>query len=557
MSSKNRQEQKKNSSFKKHRFIIVLAFLTLLICLLLVDFRMFQSYQQLGIVTVVPVDSLVFLLIGIVLLGVSCFSFLQLYQYKTGKLFAVYVLLLGVAIALAPCNQLGEVSIRFLRSVLILASAVLLFWVVGYMTLLVKKKLFQVLQIVLMIVTIIATVAQILSFFPLENVWIYIIAEESVKSSILLSALLCIIVMSVNYKSSNSYARKQSKILLLGIGIGGVLFLIAYALPNVYVVQTGQPQKEMVMEVAMTASETVDSSLSLLLFSGISISMIFMLLHREFALSDIRLKVGYFILTPLYFGCIDALLFTYANCSLWLLLAVDVLLACPMLLWIKMFFTPRQSIEAQTYEWRLIEEIDKEKQELSSYLHDEVLQSLIAFYRQVQSDQTGRYQDMKTALQSLISQIRQVSHTLYPTMVEDLGLEQSLYSFVEELEKNNPTIKVTFQYMLTEGILPKQFALTFYRVAKELVTNAVKHSGGTKIHLTLSEDENGYCVQIQDNGNGFGIPQNGDLLKSPHMGLYTVKRQIASLQGKMNFESNSHSGTSYTIYFPKIGGLEN
>lgn len=34
---------------------------------------------------------------------------------------------------------------------------------------------------------------------------------------------------------------------------------------------------------------------------------------------------------------------------------------------------------------------------------------------------------------------------------------------------------------------------------------------------------------VVDNGNGFQMPENGKLLKSPHMGLYTIRKQIVDL----------------------------
>lgn len=215
-------------------------------------------------------------------------------------------------------------------------------------------------------------------------------------------------------------------------------------------------------------------------------------------------------------------------------------------------FGTTENTEEQTYQWRLQEAVEKEKQELSSYLHDEVLQSLIAFYRQIQADESGRFEEMKTSLSELIAQMRNVSHNLYPTMVEDLGLEQSLYIFAAELQKGYPEITINCKYELSDGILPKHLALSFYRIIKELVNNAAKHSGGFEINFLLEEDDKGYDIYVKDNGKGFTLPKNDDLLKSPHMGIYTVKKRVNKLQGKLTFESGYEKGTEYHIFVPKI-----
>ena len=67
------------------------------------------------------------------------------------------------------------------------------------------------------------------------------------------------------------------------------------------------------MEIPILSTGTVIDSFPLLLFAGISVAIIFMLLHREFSLEDMRLKVSWFIIIPLYLGLINILLFLYAN----------------------------------------------------------------------------------------------------------------------------------------------------------------------------------------------------------------------------------------------------
>lgn len=537
---------------KKQRlkFALIVAFLASVIGLIITNFLSFRSYQNMGVLTIIPFDSLLFLNVGIILLGIACFSILQLHQYKIGKLFAMYTLLLGLSLSLAPCNRLNEFILSFVRAIFTLGSSILLFQVVGYLTLLRSRMLFKILQVMLICVATFSLIIQILAFFPIEQLWIYILADESVNSCVVLSAFFSMAVMIANYKKSNSYTRKQSKTLILGIGAGILLFIAMSVIPNIYFVQNGQTEREAFVEVSMSPTETMLGSLPLLLFSGISIAIIFALLHRAFSVDDVRLKSRWFIITPLYLGLINVLLFLYANASAWILVITNILLLMPFLTGLWKFFNHKSS-EEETYEWRLMQEVEKEKQELSAYLHDDVLQSLIAFYRKIQSDESERYSDMKQPLSDLIAQIRSVSHNLYPTMVEDLGLEQSLYIFTDELQKNYPAVNIAFHYKFTEGILPKAYALAIYRISKELVTNAAKHSGSMQIDLLLEEDVNGYYIQVKDNGTGFRTQGDDSLLKSPHMGLYTVKRQVAGLSGRMDVQSAPDIGTKFYIYIPK------
>lgn len=532
------------------KFAMIAVFLVLIIGVIIVNFLSFRSYRNMGVLTVIPFDSLLFLNVGIILLGIACFSILQLHQYKIGKLFGMYALLLGLSISLAPCNRLNEFELSFIRTIFTLGSSILLFQVVGYLALLRNRMLFKILQLILFCIVAFSLIAQILACFPTEQLWIYIFADESINSCVVLSAFFSMAVMAINYKKSNSYNRKQSKTLIFGIGAGILLFFVMYLIPNIYLVQNRQAEKESFVQISMSPTETILSSLPLLLFSGVSIAIIFTLLHRAFSVDDIRLKSHWFFIIPLYFGLINILLFLYANVPIWVFVITNVLLLIPLLAGLWKLYNHKGNTE-KTYEWRLMQEVEKEKQELSAYLHDDVLQSLIAFYRKVQSDESGQYSDMKLPLSDLITQIRNVSHNLYPTMVEDLGLEQSLYIFIDELQKNYPAISIAFQYNFAEGILPKAYALAIYRISKELITNAAKHSGGMQIDLLLEEDMDGYYIQVQDNGTGFHTQGDNTLLKSPHMGLYTVKRQISGLSGRMDIQSAPDIGTKFNIYIPK------
>ena len=97
----------------------------------------------------------------------------------------------------------------------------------------------------------------------------------------------------------------------------------------------------------------------------------------------------------------------------------------------------------------------------------------------------------------------------------------------------------------------KTYALTIYRISKELIMNAVKHSEGTQVDLLLEEDADKYYIQVKDNGIGFPVREDEALLNSPHMGLYTVKRRIAELSGHMDIYSAPGAGTKFYIYIPK------
>lgn len=195
-----------------------------------------------------------------------------------------------------------------------------------------------------------------------------------------------------------------------------------------------------------------------------------------------------------------------------------------------------------SYDNNLIEVLEEERQRISVLLHDEVLQDLIALSHSIQDGET------KERLSAVIGEIRGVSQDLYPTIVEDLGLEQALCIFMDDVGADY-NIDLNFQYDFPEGVLPKGLSLILYRAVKELVTNAVKHSSCLHIAVRISDAAGDIECLVSDDGHGFHMPENMELLKSPHMGLYTVKKQIAGINGNMRIISDQ-SGSKFQILIP-------
>ena len=89
--------------------------------------------------------------------------------------------------------------------------------------------------------------------------------------------------------------------------------------------------------------------------------------------------------------------------------------------------------------------------------------------------------------------------------------------------------------------------LFLFRIIQECYNNAVKHSGGNKIFISLKTDNEKYIINVRDNGTGFD--ENKIEKKDCHFGLSIMKERVSLLSGKMNLDS-SEEGTSILIEIP-------
>jgi signal transduction histidine kinase len=105
-------------------------------------------------------------------------------------------------------------------------------------------------------------------------------------------------------------------------------------------------------------------------------------------------------------------------------------------------------------------------------------------------------------LDTSISELRRVAHNLMPETLNHYGLKTALNDFIGEMNRN-PATELTFSFFGADIRFESQLELTAYRIAQELVNNALKHSCAAKIDLQLIADVDRICIQVVDNGKGF------------------------------------------------------
>ena len=152
---------------------------------------------------------------------------------------------------------------------------------------------------------------------------------------------------------------------------------------------------------------------------------------------------------------------------------------------------------------------ESERRRVAGELHDEVGQTLTAVMLELDrmaraappelEDELGYAR--QTAASSL-EDVRRIARRLRPEALDDLGLVSALISLCERVEQ---ATGVTIERRLDRSLprLSGEAELVIYRIAQESLTNAVRHSGASRIELELESD--GPCVQlaVSDDGGGF------------------------------------------------------
>ncbi len=201
---------------------------------------------------------------------------------------------------------------------------------------------------------------------------------------------------------------------------------------------------------------------------------------------------------------------------------------------------------------------EAERQRIARDLHDYSLQNLTALIHKVELASMYVNQDpirtklelstISNSLKETINEIREIIFDLRPMTLDDLGFKELLDAFITK-EIEHKDIKVIIDnYNLS--VEDRNILVVLFRVIKETLGNAVRHSKCDEIHISIDDTKNNEIVyNITDNGCGFDvfekIKQN-----NKHYGLIILEERVKLIQGNIKFDSSKGKGTSIKITIP-------
>jgi signal transduction histidine kinase len=187
----------------------------------------------------------------------------------------------------------------------------------------------------------------------------------------------------------------------------------------------------------------------------------------------------------------------------------------------------------------------------SHELHDELGQSLTAVKANLaalEMERNGRdakVEDCRRLLDDAISNVREMSQLLRPTILDDFGLSAGVKWLCEGFTQRT-RIAVDFQSSL-KGRLADETETHIFRIAQEALTNVARHSGATEVKLNLHRDGDNVHLEITDNGRGLpaGEPQGRQ-----GMGLVGMRARARSAGGEVGVTSQPNAGVAIVAVFP-------
>lgn len=204
----------------------------------------------------------------------------------------------------------------------------------------------------------------------------------------------------------------------------------------------------------------------------------------------------------------------------------------------------------------LIDGQEIERKRISRDLHDGLGQLLTAsklYVNKLSNSAAIGHNDkkiiseIKEILDLTVTEVREISQDLLPSLLLDFGLEVSLKHIVKILN-NNSSMSVNLICHGTILRFKNELEIGIYRIIQEVINNSVKHSKATQLTITMNLKENNFIAEIQDNGIGFESTKYGedDYLYLGN-GLYNIKQRVEILNLEIEILSAIGKGTTVIL----------
>jgi len=204
---------------------------------------------------------------------------------------------------------------------------------------------------------------------------------------------------------------------------------------------------------------------------------------------------------------------------------------------------------------RLLRLQDIERRRIARELHDSLGQYLVGLKLNIdmlrQSPREDLWSETEQLMQRCISEVRTLSYLLHPPTMDEAGFVSAARWYVEGFAQRSG-VKVTLDAPQELNRLPDALELALFRVLQEALTNVHRHSGASKAHVLILQDEDKVLLEVRDNGRG--LPK--ELLTQFYatgtglgVGLAGVRERARELGGRMALESD-HNGTLVGISIP-------
>ena len=189
---------------------------------------------------------------------------------------------------------------------------------------------------------------------------------------------------------------------------------------------------------------------------------------------------------------------------------------------------------------------------VATELHDRIGYDLICQLRMLREiESTNDSENIRPQIQKLIANTqriiagnRSLIFELSPPALKEAGLNPALEELAQNiLEPHGISWHVIKRGSAEEYRADDSVCVILYRMARELLINAVKHSGASQVNIIINRKPGNITVAVEDNGKGLQGNTKG-------FGLFSIKERLLALGGNLKIISEPGEGLMAVMTCP-------
>jgi len=203
---------------------------------------------------------------------------------------------------------------------------------------------------------------------------------------------------------------------------------------------------------------------------------------------------------------------------------------------------------------------EAERERIAADFHDGPLQSFISFQMRLEIVKKLLTRDVDAASEELrqlqdlcrhqVTELRSFVRSMRP-VDEGVSLSASLSRMVEQFQRDTG-ITATFSSGKFHDPAETEISLELLQIVREALNNSFKHSGASRVAVSIGKQGQKLELRAEDNGGGF--PFSGaftlEELELLRAGPVSIKRRVRMLGGELLLESRPGQGSSLEIHVP-------
>ncbi len=212
---------------------------------------------------------------------------------------------------------------------------------------------------------------------------------------------------------------------------------------------------------------------------------------------------------------------------------------------------------------------ENERRYWSRELHDELGQCITA----IQADAEiisefaaarcdSRLEKSAEAIKGVSARIYEFVHStmqrLRPSILEDLGLAETLRQEVDAWQTRHPKTRCTLSMNADLGGLQEQTEITIYRIVQESLTNIAKHANASNVSInfdvlddfTVGDADSIPIKVLRFSIRDDGVGMDSKPARGMGLGLIGIRERASALCGEMSIQTTNGEGLEIIVTLP-------